>query len=149
MTTILTAVVALHLLFAGLWAGGVLFMTWGVLPLARAGDIDTRPTDVLAGRLRTLSRISALVMLVTGGHLAATRYTGASLLGSTQGNLVLAMVVLWLLLAAFVEIGSSRLTEGINRGKVRTPAHNSIRFYQAASLVAVVLLLVGGVLAAS
>jgi putative copper export protein len=40
MVTILEATYAVHLLAAGLWAGGVAFVTFGVLPSARGGAMD-------------------------------------------------------------------------------------------------------------
>lgn len=146
MSTATTISYVIHLLFAGAWTGSVLFMTYGVLPVARAGDIDTDPFADITSRLLTLSRVSAVVLLLTGGHLAGTLYTVDELTGTTPGYLVVAMVVLWLALAALVEIGTSRISDGLRERKVRTPAEQSRPLFLAASVAALGLLAVAGVL---
>ncbi len=140
---------AIHLLFAGLWTGSVLFVWYGVLPLARDGSLNAAPLGAVAGKLRTVSRGSALVLLLSGGHMAAQRYTVDTLFGSGGGHLVVTMVVLWFLLAGLVEVGTGKLTDGTERDKVREPAREAGRFFQGASLVAVLLLVNAGVLVAS
>ncbi|MFB6148910.1 MAG: CopD family protein [Halobacteriales archaeon] len=146
MVAIGTAMYAVHLLFAGLWAGGVAFVAWAILPAAKNGTLNARPLEAIAGKLTTLSRVSALVLLLTGGHLAMTVYGTTALLGSRRGHLVLSMVVLWFALTGLVEVGTSRLTEGTQRDKVRSPASDSQRFFQAAAVIGILLLVVGGVL---
>jgi putative copper export protein len=146
MATIDTAMNAIHLLFAGLWAGTVLFVARGLLPVARAGDIDAAPLQTLIGRFRTGSRVASLVLFVTGGHLAGSRYTVESLFGSTRGYLVVAMVVLWLVLTGLIEVGAGRLLDGLDDRKVRAPARSTAPMFAAAAAAAVALLLVGGVL---
>ena len=137
---------AIHLVFAGLWTGSVLFMTYAILPTARAGNIDLDPFADISSRLLTLSRVSSVVMLLTGGHLAGVFYTTETLTGSTNGYLVIAMVVLWLALAALVEIGSSRIGDGLEERKLRSPAEKGRPFFLAASLVSVLLLVDAGLL---
>lgn len=144
MSVVDAGVFGVHLLFAGLWSGSVLFTTYAVLPLAMNGEARPGPLDVLTGKLRTVSRVSALLLLLTGGHLAGTRYTAASLTGSGRGYLVLAMVALWFLLAALVEIGGSKLEDGFDAQKVREPAREARPFLLGASLTAVLLLLDAG-----
>ena len=56
------------------------------------------------------------------------------------------MVALWLGLAAAVEIGSARAQRGIDERKIREPARNARPFYLGASLLAVGLLVVSGLL---
>ncbi len=142
----------LHLVFAGIWAGAVVYVAVAVLPLARDGAFNTtHPLEVLSAKVTTISRVSAFVLLVTGGHLAGVLYTfdgdgGPSLFTTTQGQLVILMVVLWLALAALVEIGASRLESGLNGKKLREPAQRSLPFFQAAAVMAVILLLIGGLL---
>ncbi|WP_246982305.1 transporter [Halorientalis marina] len=135
-----------HMLFAGVWTGSVLFMTYGILPVARAGDIDTDPFADITSRLLTLSRASALVLFLTGGHLAGVLYTVESLTGSTRGYLVIAMIVLWLSLAGLVEVGTSRISDGLRERKVRTPAEKGRPFFLAGSVAALGLLVVAGLL---
>jgi len=134
------------MLFAGVWTGSVLFMTYGILPVARAGDIDTDPFADITSRLLTLSRASALVLFLTGGHLAGVLYTVESLTGSTRGYLVIAMIVLWLSLAGLVEVGTSRISDGLRERKVRTPAEKGRPFFLAGSVAALGLLVVAGLL---
>lgn len=146
MSVVTAAVFGIHLLFAGLWTGTVLFTTYAVLPTAMNGDSSPAPLSAITGKLTTVSRTSALLLLVTGGHLAATRYTAETLTGSGRGHLVLTMVALWVVLAGLVEVGAAKLSDGFDRQKVREPARNARPFLLAASLVAALLLLDAGAL---
>ena len=144
MSVVDAGVFGVHLLFAGLWSGSVLFTTYAVLPLAMDGEARPGPLAAMIGKLRTVSRASALLLLLTGGHLAATRYTAESLTGSPRGHLVLAMVALWFVLAGLVEVAGSKLEDGFDAQKVREPAREARPFLLGASLVAVLLLLDAG-----
>ena len=146
MSTVDTAINAIHLVFAGLWAGSVLFVARAVVPAARDGDLDATPLRGFVGRFRTWSRVSSLALFLTGGHLAGTRYTAETLLGSTRGYLVIAMVALWFVLTGLVEVGSGRLVDGLDERKVRSPAQSATPFFTAATVAAVALLALGGVL---
>jgi uncharacterized membrane protein len=137
---------AIHVLFAAAWTGSVLFMTYAVLPTARTGDIGVDPLANITSRLSVLSRTSALLLLLTGGHLAATRYGGGALTGTTKGYLVIAMLVLWFMLIGLVEVGTSRIGDGIDERKVRTPAENARPLFLAASVVALLLLVDAGII---
>jgi hypothetical protein len=149
MSLVDAAVYVVHLGFAALWTGSVLFVAYAVLPLARAGSLNATPLESVAGKLTTVSRVSALLLFLTGGHMAAAGYTVESLLGSTPGHLVVAMLLLWFALAGLVEVGTSRLTDGTGRDKVRDPARNATRLFQAASAVAVLLLVDAGLIVAT
>lgn len=144
-----TSFYGLHSIFAGIWAGSVLFVVLAVLPLAREGDFNAAPLAAIASRLQTISRVSAVVLLATGSHLAAEVYTRETLTGTTPGTLVLAMVGLWLLLAATVEIGTKRVLEGTDQSKVREPARTARPWLLAASLSAIGLLAIGGLITAN
>ncbi|MFC5366522.1 CopD family protein [Salinirubrum litoreum] len=135
---------SIHLVVAGLWAGAVLYATVGLLPLARAGEINAGPAATLLDRLTWLSRGSSLVLLLTGAHLALTRYPGDALLGTGDGHLVVTMVVLWIALSGLVEVGGSKFGDALDQQKVRTGADDARPFFGLASVVAVVLLLLGG-----
>ena len=139
----------IHTLFAGLWTGSVLFLTVAVLPLARNGTMNAAPLDAIANRLKTISRASALLLLLTGSHMAAQRYTGETLFGTQAGWLVLSMVAFWFLLIATVEVGAKKLTDGTGQDKVREPAHNARPFLLAGSLLAVLLLVNAGLISAN
>jgi len=137
-----------HSVFAGVWTGSVLFLTLAVLPLARDGRMNAAPLTAITGRLKTISRISAVLLLATGSHMAAVRHTGESLFGTEGGWLVLSMVVFWFLLMGLVEVGAKRLTDGTEREKVREPARNARPFLLVASLFALLLLVNAGLLSA-
>jgi len=140
---------AVHSLFAGFWTGSVLFVSLAVLPLARDGTLNAAPLSTIAGKLTTVSRTSALVLFLTGGHMAGVRHTSESLLNSQGGYLVVTMLVLWFGLIATVEVGASRLTDGTERDKVREPARRARRLFQVASLLAALLLVNAGLLSAA
>jgi putative copper export protein len=135
MSTATTVSQMLHLIFAALWTGSVLFVVGGVLPVARS-DAGRRVVE----RLAWLSRASAAVLLLTGGHLAGTLYTGETLTGTGRGHLVLGMTALWLVLIGLVEAGNARTDAGgVGPG--------ATRLFQAAGGVAALLLVVAGLLA--
>lgn len=146
MVSVDTVVVVTHLLFAGVWTGSVVFFALGVLPVAARGDMDAAPLGSVVGSLRSVSRVSALLLFLTGGHMAGTQYTVDSLLGSTTGWLVLCMLGLWAILAGLVEVGVGRVVEGTDQRKVREPARAATRLLQAAAIVAGLLLIDGGLL---
>jgi hypothetical protein len=132
--------------FAALWTGSVVFVTAGVLPTAMAGDSNPGPLTSMIGRLKTISRASALLLFLTGGHLAATQYGASALLSSRRGYLVVAMLVLWFVLAGLVEVGSGKLIDGFGQQKLRAPAREARPFFLGASAVSVLLLLDAGIL---
>ncbi|WP_254861931.1 CopD family protein [Halovivax gelatinilyticus] len=136
-----------HVVFAGLWAGAVCYVAFVVIPLARDGAFSsTEPLETFSGSLKLLSRVSALALLLTGGHLAGTGYTAESLFESTNGQLVLAMTGLWLVLAGLVEVATARFERGLAQKKLREPAHRTRWLFQAAAIVAISLLVVAGAL---
>ncbi|PSP28716.1 hypothetical protein BRC65_01650 [Halobacteriales archaeon QH_2_65_14] len=138
----------IHSVFAGLWTGSVLFVTLSVLPLARDGNLNAAPLDAVGNRLTTISRFSAVVLFLTGSHMAGVRHTGETLFETEGGWLVLAMIGFWLALMATVEIGAKKLRDGTERDKVREPARNARAFFLAASLFALLLLVTAGLLSA-
>lgn len=143
-----------HMLFAGVWAGSVCYVALAVLPLARDGAFNTTaPLETLSSKLTTISRASALVLFLTGGHLAGTTYElgggRPGLFTSTNGRLVVVMVVLWLTLAALVEIGAKRFEAGLEAKKLREPARDALPIFRAAAVVAVSLLVVAGLISAN
>jgi uncharacterized membrane protein len=147
MSVVDTAMYVAHLLFAGLWAGSVVFVTFGVLPTALDGLANADPLVPVVSKLRWISRASAVVLFLSGGHMAGTGYTVESLTGSTRGHLVLGMVGLWFVLMGLVEVGGGKLADGFENKKVREPAREARPFFLAGSVVSVLLLVVGGLLA--
>jgi uncharacterized membrane protein len=142
-----TVMTTLHVLLGALWVGSVVFVAGAILPAAVEGALDAAPLERIADRLVYLSRGASVVMLLTGGHLAGTRYTVESLTGTGRGHLVLAMLALWLVLAALVEVGRSRLVDGLQEKRVRTPAAEVTTIFRAAAVVGILLLVDAGLLA--
>jgi putative copper export protein len=136
-----------HVVFAGLWTGAVILFALAVLPNGVSGDIRPEPLSRITSRLTTLTRVSAVLLFLTGGHLAGAYYTVEVLLGSTPGYLVLAMLGLWLVMVGLLEVGASKMRDGLDADKVRTPARDAQPFYQAAAVLAVLLLVDAGLLA--
>ena len=147
MALIDTALATAHLLIGALWVGSVVLFAVVVLPLARDGGLDAAPLESMQSSVTRGSRVASVLMLVTGGHLAATGYTFGTLASTTSGNLVVAMVVLWLALTGLVEVGSSRIRDGVQQRKVREPAVNALGFFRGAAVVGVLLLLTAGAIA--
>jgi uncharacterized membrane protein len=144
----LTVSYVVHMLFGALMAGAVLFFAYGVNPVAHAGDMGPETLAAATSKLTTVTRASAVLVFLTGGHQAGVLYTFESLTGTGRGYLVLAMLVLWLVMVAFVEMGASKLREGTDREKVRTPAREARPFLRLASVAAVLVLVDAGLLAA-
>ena len=132
MSTATTVSTVLHLAFAGLWTGSVLFVAVGVLPAASG----SYALDRVLNRLAWVTRASAVVLLLTGGHLFAADYSVGGLTASTRGWLVVAMVVLWLALTGLVEAGVARGEEA------------GARLLQGGAVLATLLLVDAGLLAA-
>ncbi len=136
---------SLHTAFAGAWTGSVLFFFAAVLPAASRGSIDGPTLSAIATKLRWLTRAGVVVFVATGGHMAGTRYTFDSLLGTGRGHLVLTMLVLWFVLTALVEIGGSRIESADSNGQDAAAAGRPI--FLVAGIVALGLLIDAGLLA--
>lgn len=143
MTLIDVVMRILHTVFAGIWAGGTLFMAFLVIPAAQKGHLGTDGLGWLTQRFSRFSMLSSLVLFITGGHLAGTGYTFELLGGSPRGHLVLTMVALWFVLTGLSHAASSRLTRHLDDGAMRAAAAYATWFY-AAGVVAVGLLIVAG-----
>ena len=146
MSLVDTAMYVVHLVFAGLWSGTVLFTSYAVIPAALNGDLRAGSLSAMTGKLKTVSRASSLLLLLSGGHLAGALYTVPSLFGSTRGYLVVTMVALWFVLTGLVEVGASKLADGTAQQKVREPAAQARPFLLGASAVALLLLVDAGLL---
>jgi len=148
MALVEVAVRVLHSVVAAAWVGAVVFFAFGVLPLAREGSVNAGPLERFTGQLRVGSRAASVLLLLSGGYMITLAGYESSLLSTVAGNLVLAMVVLWVALTGLVEVGAARLVDGTEDLKVRTPAERATPFLRGAALVGV-LLLVDAVLVAN
>jgi len=138
---------SLHVGFAILWTGSVLFVTLAVLPPALRGDVGGDALRAIVGRLRWITRIGALAFLASGGHMAGTLYTVESLTGTGRGHLVLTMIALWFLVTGLVEVASGKLADGLDAGKLREPARDAKPFLYGAAGLSVALVATAGLLA--
>jgi uncharacterized membrane protein len=153
MSTLDSIATVAHVLFGGLWIGSVVFVALAVLPLGTDASVDPEPLATVVDRLVTLSRLAALVMLATGGHVLYYVTLGGeldvgALTSSGQGHLVLTMIALWLGVIATVEIGNSKLSDGLDAGKLREPTRNALPWFRAAAVFGVAVLTLGGMLSA-
>ena len=143
-----TAMYTIHTGFSALWAGTVLFVAIAVLPLAMDGKLSPAAFGSVVSKLQWITRISALLTFITGGHLAGTLYNIDRLTGTSSGYLVLVMLALWFFLAAVIEIGSAKAKRGVDQEKIREPARDARPFYLLGAVLAVGLLVVAGLLGA-
>jgi len=137
------AVRTTHQLFAAFWVGATVYVTVAVLPALRDGEGSTDMIERLSSRFTVVSLLSAVVLFLTGGHLAGTLYTFEGLVETTRGNLVLAMTALWLVLAVVLHVGTRKLDAGVEKGKLRQPAKDAFPWYVLGSVLGVALLVVG------
>lgn len=143
-----TVMVAIHLVVGAIWIGSVAFMTLAILPLARDGDLARDPFESAVSTLVRISRIGALLMLISGGHLMGTgQYFDTDVLFDTsRGLAMLSMVLLWLVLIVLIEISTRRIRSGLEANLLREPARDGLAWFYAATIVGALLFVVGAVL---
>jgi putative copper export protein len=149
MSLTTTVAYVLHTVFAGAWVGAVVFTTWKVLPLAKESELEPAILQSAASGLSTFSRTSALVLPATGLWMAWTQYNElAGLLVPPRGHVVLTMTALWLVMTGMTEVGAARIRDAASDGKVRTAGRDADTFLKVASVVGLLILVLGGYLAA-
>lgn len=146
MVTILDVVMTVHTLFAALWTGGTLLVAGTVIPAARRELLGEKALSLITRRFSYLTIASVLLLLFSGGHLAGNLYTAESLTSTMRGNLVLAMVSLWLVLAIVLFFGFRKLTDSTSETSVSTAASSARPWFLGASVVSIALLVVAGLL---
>ncbi|NHX36544.1 MULTISPECIES: hypothetical protein [Halolamina] len=147
MALIDTAFSMLHVLFAGVWAGTTVFYAWRIHPLLSEGDIDATSAIAITTGLRWLTRIGAVVFVVTGGHMAATGYGDGRLFSDPMGHAVLGMLALWLVVTGLLEMSIGKMQSHLGDGRIQTAGRETGTFVKAAATFSVVLLLIAGYLA--
>jgi uncharacterized membrane protein len=135
----------IHTIFAALWTGGTLMVAGAVIPAARSELLSTEGLTLITRRFWYLTVGSVLLLLFSGGHLAGTLYTAETLQSTGRGNLVLAMVGLWLVLAVVLFFGFRRLASNQPESAV-APATKARPWFLGASVVSIALLVVAGLL---
>lgn len=146
MTTLLDVVFVIHTVFAALWTGGTILVTWTVLPAARNGMIGKEGVALIKRRFSYLAIVSVIVMLFTGGHLAGNLYEFDALMSTQRGNLVMTMATLWLILSIVLLGGFWKLSEDSLEQSVQDAATAARPWFIAGSVVSLVLLIVAGLL---
>ena len=137
MSVLATTMVFLHNLFAMLWVGSVLFFTYAVLPSAREGSLGRDPLETLLDGLTTVTRVSALLLLLSGLLMGLNLYTVDRLLATTSGWLVIGKVVLWIALAGIIEAGAGKLRSDLDGGTLHTAVENTTSLFYVASGIAI------------
>jgi uncharacterized membrane protein len=146
MTSVLDVAMTIHTVFAALWTGGTLVVAGAVVPAARNEMLGREGLALIARRFWYLTVASIFLLLFSGGHLAGTLYTAETLQTTGRGNLVLAMVGLWLVLAVILFFGFRRLTGGPPEKTAVATATNARPWFLGASVVSIALLVVAGLL---
>ncbi|QIB76458.1 hypothetical protein G3I44_10015 [Halogeometricum borinquense] len=142
----LDIVMTIHTVFAALWTGGTLVVAGAVIPAARSESLSRDGLTFIARRFWYLTVASTLLLLFSGGHLAGTMYTAETLQTMGRGNLVLAMVGLWLVLAIVLFFGYRQLTNSLSEKSAVAAATKARPWFLGASAVSIALLAVAGVL---
>ena len=146
MALIDTAFGMLHVLFAGIWSGTTVFYAWRIHPLLSEGEIDATSAMSITTGLRWLTRIGAVVFVVTGGHMAGTGYGDGRLFSDPMGHAVLGMLTLWLVVTGLLEMAIGKMQPHLGDGRIQTAGRETETFIKVAATFSVVLLLLGGYL---
>jgi putative copper export protein len=146
MTSVFDVVMTIHTIFAALWTGGTLIVAGAVIPAARRELLDEGALALIGRRFWYLTIASVLLLLFSGGHLAATLYTAETLQSTGSGQLVLTMVGLWLVLAVVLLFGFRRLTGSSSEKSAVASATKARPWFLGASVVSIALLVVAGLL---
>lgn len=143
-----TVMVAVHLVFGAIWVGAVAFVTLALLPIARDGDLDRPAFEQSLSTLVRISRVSAVLMLVSGSHMMGTLnyFDTDVLLGTDRGLAVVVMLLLWLALIGIIEVATRRMRSGLDAGLLREPARDGTNWFYVATLIGVLLFVVGAML---
>ena len=143
-----TVMVAIHLVFGAIWVGAVAFVTLAILPLARDGELDSAPLAATLKTLVRISRLSALLMLVSGSHLMGTGgyFELEQLLETNRGIAVVVMLLLWFALIVIIEISTKRINSGLDANLLRDPARDGLKWFYVATVIGVLLFAVGAAL---
>lgn len=148
MALLETVTLSIHMVAAAAFVGGIAFFAGGVLPHATDGSVNAKPLAAMTKSLRRYSRVGAVLLFLTGGHLAGSLYSVERLTGSGDGHLVLAMIGLWAVTTGLVEVGASKLADGTEQMKVRQPGRTAGPFLTGAAVAGSLAFVVAALLIA-
>lgn len=137
MVAVDTIARTVHVFAGGLLAGSIVFFTWAAIQTTNDGILGRMAVAGLAKHLTAISRFCAILLVLSGGYMAMDAPFGSD---PTYDGLVGAMILLWLVISALVEIGYSKL-----RGEAAF--HDVSTYYLLAAVSGVILLIDGGLLA--
>ena len=118
MTAALAASYVLHVLAGLAWVGS---LAGGLIVTARSGDLTPAGLERGLDGLLQLTRVTGLVLPVTGLYQIWLLYPTARLLSTPRGWLVVAMFALWGVVNGLVELGAYRVrrADGTEMGLAR------------------------------
>ena len=148
------AVDGLHLLAAGVWAGGLLPLLLLLRAAGREDGADARPYAVLAARRFSRTALAAVLVLVASGTINAVLYVGtvAALVGTPYGRLLLLKLALLLPILSLAWVNRRRHLPrlGGDAATVGRPAMRRLaRFVGGEAALAAALLAVVAVMSAT
>lgn len=106
---LLTVSYVVHVVSAAFWTGGVLYAAYAVFPSARAGDLSPAAFERSVDGLLRVTRWTGLALPLTGAYQIWVQYPIPRLVGTTNGHLVLGMLVLWGVMNGLLETGIYRM----------------------------------------
>jgi len=135
-----SVMLAVHMVGAVAWVGGLSAMAWVVLPAARQHGQHEVVVDVL-NRFQFVSRACSVLMLLSGGFLIGTRYPASTWFSTRGGAAAFGMMVLWLALTGVVEMASPLRRSLLQAGASSAP--KLVLYYNVATVLGWLLILDG------
>ncbi len=132
-----------HVLAAVILAGSTVMMALVVVPAIGRGRLSADAVRSIGQGFAVLTAVSGTAVILTGIYLTSVRYTLTALLTTGSGRLVLASIGSWVLLAAFLAVGTNRLARHVAVGDPLEAAARSRRWYELALAVAAVGIVMG------
>ncbi|MFB6157092.1 MAG: copper resistance protein CopD [Haloferacaceae archaeon] len=99
----------IHVVSAGFWTGGTLFVAYAILPAAEEGDLSAAAFERNVDGLLGVTRWTGLALPATGAYQIWVLYPLPRLVGTTAGHLVLGMLGLWGVMNTLIELGGYRM----------------------------------------
>ncbi|MDQ1619457.1 MAG: copper transport protein [Actinomycetota bacterium] len=143
---------SLHLLAAGVWAGGLLALALAGLPAARQAqlspDASAQAVGALAGRFSVVAQAAMVTLLGTGAYAALIKVTAWSDLSSAWGRDLVVKLALWVTVL-LVAAGNAFFVVPALADRARDRAERRAAAGQLASSVRLELGLAAGLIVAA